>query len=135
MGIATVDTQKWKNEKQKQKKLVAYYSQGLPRWISRPPGGPNWGRNWGRNWGKIGENWEKIIGEWGKIWKLSSLAHPTLPEVESLATPLKKVTKVFIIFNVLWNVPLLKIKGIYANIWEKIELQIRIDKLKTALLR
>ena len=49
-------------------------SQRLPRWVSRPPGGPDWGRNLQKNEDKMGENNRK----WGQMRKCSSIAHPRL---------------------------------------------------------
>ena len=35
-------------------------SQGLPRWVTCPPGGPKWRQNWKKVWGKIRKKWLKF---------------------------------------------------------------------------
>ena len=147
LGIASVDTQKRKNKtktktkQNKQKtdqkrkketktktKLVAYYSQGLPRWVSRHPE-DQIEEKIEKKLGKLGENNRRMRKKFGNFPLLPTRRDPRL---RVWLRTWKKVTNlVFFFFNVLWNVPLLKIKGIYSNIWEKTELQIIIDKLTT----
>ena len=53
-GLSQCISVYWKLKKFKKKKKTPSLkgsgtSQGLLRWVSRPPGGPNWGREWRQN--------------------------------------------------------------------------------------